>query len=47
MAVDPAAAAGRRSTAAGTAWFCSAHCAAAFDTDPGRYTPAHAAHGTP
>jgi P-type Cu+ transporter len=47
MSVDPAAAAGRRSTAAGSAYFCSAHCASAFDADPGRYTPAHAAQRTP
>jgi len=32
MAVDPAIAPERRVTSSGTAWFCSAHCAATFDT---------------
>jgi P-type Cu+ transporter len=39
MTVAPATAAERRDTAQGTAYFCSAGCAAAFDTDPGRYAP--------
>ena len=30
MTVDPATAADRRSTSLGTAYFCSAHCAATF-----------------
>jgi Cu+-exporting ATPase len=36
MTVDPATAAERR----GTAYFCSAGCAAAYDADPGRYAAA-------
>jgi P-type Cu+ transporter len=37
MAVDPASAPEHRIMSSGTVWFCSAHCAAAFDTakDPG------------
>jgi Cu+-exporting ATPase len=31
MSVDPASAPEHRVTSSGTAWFCSAHCAAAFD----------------
>jgi P-type Cu+ transporter len=42
MTVDPATAAGHRGTGPGTLYFCSAHCAAAYDADPGRYTPAAA-----
>jgi Cu+-exporting ATPase len=40
MTVDPATAAAHRGAGPGTVYFCSAHCAAAFDTDPGRYAPA-------
>jgi Cu+-exporting ATPase len=44
MSVDPATAAERRAGPAGTAYFCSAGCAAAFDADPARYAhPAGAA----
>jgi Cu+-exporting ATPase len=32
MAVDPASAPEHRITSSGAVWFCSAHCAAAFDT---------------
>jgi Cu+-exporting ATPase len=50
MTVDPAAAAERRDGDAGTVYFCSAQCAAAFDADPGRYhnaaAPASAAAGS-
>ncbi|TQJ92476.1 heavy metal translocating P-type ATPase [Streptomyces sp. SLBN-31] len=46
MRVDPAAAAEHRQTEHGTYSFCSAHCAAAFDADPDRYT-ASAPDGTP
>jgi Cu+-exporting ATPase len=42
MRVDPAAAAGHRRTSTGTVYFCSAHCAAAFDADPQRYATAAA-----
>jgi P-type Cu+ transporter len=42
MTVDPATAAEHRGTSQGTVYFCSAHCAAAFDADPGHYTPAAA-----
>ncbi|MCX5275393.1 heavy metal translocating P-type ATPase [Streptomyces virginiae] len=37
MRVDPAAAAERRDAASGSYFFCSAHCAAAFDADPVHY----------
>ncbi|MFB7171906.1 heavy metal translocating P-type ATPase [Streptomyces sp. NPDC056254] len=37
MRVDPATAAERRDTESGSYFFCSAHCAAAFDADPDRY----------
>jgi Cu+-exporting ATPase len=40
MTVTPAAAAEHRETATGTVYFCSAHCAAAFDADPSRYRAA-------
>jgi len=40
MTVDPATAAEHRGAGPGTMYFCSAHCAAAFDTDPGQYAPA-------
>ncbi len=40
MSVDPATAPGHRETPAGTEYFCSAGCAAAFDADPGRYAAA-------
>jgi len=40
MTVDPATAAEHRGAGPGTVYFCSAHCAAAFDTDPGQYAPA-------
>jgi Cu+-exporting ATPase len=39
MNVDPATAAEHRDAGSGTVYFCSAHCAAAFDTDPGQYSP--------
>ena len=39
MTVDPATAEHRRA-GSGTVYFCSAHCAAAFDIDPGRYAVA-------
>src|SRR6266702_305445 len=42
MRVDPAAAAGHRGTSTGTVYFCSTHCAAAFDADPQRYATAAA-----
>ena len=42
MTVDPGTAAEHRDTGAGTVYFCSPHCAAVFDTDPGRYAPAAA-----
>jgi Cu+-exporting ATPase len=38
MTVDPATAAEHRNTSLGTAYFCSAHCAATFDGHPGDYT---------
>ncbi|MFI8499604.1 heavy metal translocating P-type ATPase [Streptomyces sp. NPDC085524] len=45
MRIDPAGAAERRQTGTGEYFFCSAHCAAAFDADPIRYTTApHTAH---
>jgi Cu+-exporting ATPase len=40
MTVDPATAPQHRDTPAGTLHFCSPGCAATFDTDPARYTPA-------
>jgi P-type Cu+ transporter len=40
MTVDPATAAEHRGAGSATVYFCSAHCAAAFDTDPGQYAPA-------
>jgi P-type Cu+ transporter len=40
MTVDPATAAEHRGIGPGTAYFCSAGCAAAFDADPGRYAAA-------
>jgi P-type Cu+ transporter len=40
MTVDPATAPGHRGSGAGTVYFCSTGCAAAFDTDPGRYAAA-------
>jgi Cu+-exporting ATPase len=40
MSADPATAPEHRGTPAGTVYFCSAGCAAAFDADPGRYTTA-------
>jgi P-type Cu+ transporter len=43
MEVNPASAAARRSTPAGTSYFCSAGCAAAFDADPDRYAGVTAA----
>ncbi|MHB1873755.1 MAG: heavy metal translocating P-type ATPase [Streptosporangiaceae bacterium] len=47
MRVDPATAPERRGTPAGTVYFCSAGCAAAFDAGPDRYatTTARAAPG--
>ncbi|MEV0170660.1 heavy metal translocating P-type ATPase [Streptomyces sp. NPDC050803] len=38
MQVDRTTAAEHRQTEHGTYYFCSAHCAAAFDADPDRYT---------
>ncbi len=40
MTVDPATAPEHRVTGAGTVWFCSAHCAAAFDATRGADAPA-------
>jgi Cu+-exporting ATPase len=37
MTVDPATAPDHRGTGPGTAYFCSAGCASAFDADPGRH----------
>ncbi len=47
MAVDPATAPERRVTSSGTVWFCSAHCAATFDTarHPGAPAAGHTARG--
>jgi Cu+-exporting ATPase len=42
MRVDPATAAEHRRTAAGTVYFCSPGCAAAFDATPERYAAAAA-----
>ncbi|MFD0508796.1 heavy metal translocating P-type ATPase [Streptomyces chiangmaiensis] len=38
MQINSATAAEHRQTEHGTYYFCSAHCAATFDADPGRYT---------
>ncbi|MFD8231630.1 heavy metal translocating P-type ATPase [Streptomyces sp. NPDC059696] len=38
MSIEEGAAAHSRNTGTGTYYFCSAHCAAAFDADPGRST---------
>ncbi|MFE9842070.1 heavy metal translocating P-type ATPase [Streptomyces goshikiensis] len=38
MHLSPDDATERRQTSTGTYFFCSAHCAAAFDSDPSRYT---------
>jgi Cu+-exporting ATPase len=40
MTVDPATAAGHRSAGPAAVYFCSEHCAAAFDADPGGYAAA-------
>ena len=40
MSADPATAAEHRDTPAGTVYFCSAGCAAAFDADPDHYAAA-------
>ncbi len=40
MSTDPATAPEHRGTPAGTVYFCSAGCAAAFDADPARYATA-------
>ncbi len=45
MPVSPATAAAHRSLDRTTVYFCSAGCAATFDTDPRRYQP-HTATGT-
>jgi Cu+-exporting ATPase len=47
MAVDPATAPERRVTSSGTVWFCSAHCAATFDTarHPGASAAGQTARG--
>jgi len=42
MTVDPATAPEHRGTGPGTVYFCSAHCAAAFDADPGHHAAAAA-----
>ena len=36
MRVDPASAAAQRGTGAEVTYFCSAHCAASYDAEPGR-----------
>jgi Cu+-exporting ATPase len=48
MTVDPASAPEHRVTSSGTVWFCSAHCAATFDTaqHPGAPTAGQQAAGT-
>ena len=48
MAVDPATAPERRVTSSGIVWFCSAHCAATFDTaqHPGARAVGQTARGT-
>jgi Cu+-exporting ATPase len=38
MTVDPATAPESRATGPGTVYFCSAHCAAAFDADTARHS---------
>jgi Cu+-exporting ATPase len=43
MTVDPGTAPEHRGTGPGTVYFCSAGCAAAFDTDPARHARAAAA----
>ncbi|MFF4576651.1 heavy metal translocating P-type ATPase [Streptomyces sp. NPDC001410] len=43
MQIDPATAAEQRDTPDGTLYFCSAHCADAYDAEPGRYAGAAAA----
>jgi len=40
MSVDPASAPEQRVTSSGTIWFCSAHCATAFDAAQNTGTPA-------
>jgi Cu+-exporting ATPase len=45
MSVDPTSGE-QRTLARGTIYFCSAHCAAAFDADPARYPAAQAARAT-
>jgi Cu+-exporting ATPase len=40
MTVEPATSSGHRGSGAGTVYFCSAGCAAAFDADPDRYAAA-------
>lgn len=40
--VSAGAAVAQRATEGGTVYFCSAHCAATFVTDPARYTAAGA-----
>ncbi|MGW7365345.1 heavy metal translocating P-type ATPase [Streptomyces sp. NPDC054841] len=45
MHVNPSTATQRRETDNGTLYFCSAHCAATFDTDPARYRTAPAGNG--
>ncbi|GAA5025393.1 heavy metal translocating P-type ATPase [Streptomyces siamensis] len=44
MRTAAATAAAHRRTEQGTYYFCSAHCAAAFDAEPGRYTAPAAGH---
>ncbi|MFD8079408.1 heavy metal translocating P-type ATPase [Streptomyces sp. NPDC059718] len=41
MRVDPAGAAEKREYEQDTHYFCSSHCAAAFDSEPGRYGRPH------
>jgi P-type Cu+ transporter len=43
MTVDPVTAPEHRGTGAGTAYFCLAGCAAAYDADPGLHAAAAAA----
>ena len=45
MRIAPESAADRRQSAAGTLYFCSAHCAATYDGDPARYGPTARAGG--
>ncbi len=42
MLIDPATASERHGTGTGTVYFCSAGCAAAFDTEPRRVATAAA-----